>query len=575
MPKIFISYRRSDSEDVAGRIYDRLADHFGSDSIFKDVDDIPFGVDFRDYLNASLDQCQVVLAVIGKTWLNTTDASGQRRLDNPADWVRLELEESLRRQDVRVVPLLVRRADLPRAHELPQSLAHLAYRNAAQARPDPDFHQDMNRLIVQLDEYFAGLQQREQDAAKTRDAECLRQQQAAELRQREEAERLKQQREQREQRVAAQQRTLEQEEAERLGKQQRDAEKRARQQSAARKGASTPLYLSRRRTLQLLGYGGSGLVLVSAVALLSDREPEPKLEPEASAAVELDPPEPIASSDPSNLSTIDFDTTQVDTRGEVIERTSGQVRGFREDLGNQIGLDMVAIPAEEFVMGSPEDEAERFSDEGPQRTVQVPAFFMGRFPVTQAQYEAVMGNNPAYFTKNGANRPVEKVSWHDAVAFCENLSQMTRRTYRLPSEAEWEYACRASTTTPFYFGSAITTELANYNGDHTYGAAPQGLSRRQTTEVGRFPPNAFGLYDMHGNIWEWCADHWHGNYEGAPLDGTAWLSNDESSDRLMRGGSWVNPPRFCRSAHRFHRPLDFRFEGVGFRVVCVLAETFS
>ena len=159
MPKIFISYRRSDSEDVTGRIYDRLVAHFGDDAIFKDVDDIPFGVDFRDYLNESLDQCQVVLAVIGNTWLTAGDGQGKRRLDNPADWVRLELEEALKRKTMLVVPLLVSRASLPRADDLPQSMANLAYRNSAQARPDPDFHKDMGRLIGQLEQYFGRLSQ--------------------------------------------------------------------------------------------------------------------------------------------------------------------------------------------------------------------------------------------------------------------------------------------------------------------------------------------------------------------------------------------------------------------------------
>ncbi|WP_017300209.1 toll/interleukin-1 receptor domain-containing protein [Nodosilinea nodulosa] len=155
MPKIFISYRRSDSEDIAGRIYDRLAAHFGKDSIFFDVDAIPFGEDLRDYINASLDQCQVVLAVIGKTWLTVTDENGNRRIDNPADWVRLELEEALNRKgQVSVIPLLVSRATLPAPNDLPPSLAALAYRNAAQARPNPDFHGDVSRLIVQLERYF-------------------------------------------------------------------------------------------------------------------------------------------------------------------------------------------------------------------------------------------------------------------------------------------------------------------------------------------------------------------------------------------------------------------------------------
>jgi formylglycine-generating enzyme required for sulfatase activity len=160
------------------------------------------------------------------------------------------------------------------------------------------------------------------------------------------------------------------------------------------------------------------------------------------------------------------------------------------------------------------------SDEGPQHRVTIQSFWMGKYPITQRQWQAVMGENPSYF--KGDNRPVENVSWEDVVAFCQRLSEKTGKTYRLPSEAEWEYACRAGTTTPFYFGETITTDLVNYHGEYPYAAAPEGVYREETTEVGIFPPNAFGLYDMHGNVWEWCADPWHDNYNGAPTDGSVW-----------------------------------------------------
>jgi formylglycine-generating enzyme required for sulfatase activity len=160
------------------------------------------------------------------------------------------------------------------------------------------------------------------------------------------------------------------------------------------------------------------------------------------------------------------------------------------------------------------------------------------------------------------------VTWDDAVEFCQKLSKQTGREYRLPSEAEWEYACRAGTTTPFHFGPTITTDLVNYDGDYTYGSAPKGQYREQTTEVGSFPANNFGLYDLHGNVWEWCLDHWHNNYEGAPTNGSAWFSSDENALRLLRGGSWFNIPRTCRSANRDRYARDVQYNGVGFRVVC-------
>ncbi len=156
---------------------------------------------------------------------------------------------------------------------------------------------------------------------------------------------------------------------------------------------------------------------------------------------------------------------------------------------------MVSIPGGSFKMGSPANET-------PQHDVTVPAFFMGKFEVTQEQYQQVMGKNPSHC--EGYKRPIEMVSCNDAVEFCKKLSQKTGRTYRLPSEAEWEYACRAGTTTPFHFGETITDELANYHASKTHASEPKGEYRKQTTPVGEFPPNAFGLYDMHGNVWEWC-----------------------------------------------------------------------
>jgi len=233
------------------------------------------------------------------------------------------------------------------------------------------------------------------------------------------------------------------------------------------------------------------------------------------------------------------------------------------------------------VMGSPEAEPERSDAESPQHTVSLESFLMGRYPVTQAQWRAVaampqinrsLEPDPSRF--KGANRPVEQVSWYEAVEFCDRLSAHTenpyiKKEYRLPTEAEWEYACRAGTTTPFHFGETISTDLANYDGDSTYANGPQGKARKETTFVDHFGiANAFGLCDLHGNAWEWCQDHWHNGYEGAPIDGSACLSENEKASRALRGGSWVHTPRHCRSAFRYYNPPDNRYNYVGFRVVC-------
>ncbi|MBD2389397.1 bifunctional serine/threonine-protein kinase/formylglycine-generating enzyme family protein [Aphanizomenon flos-aquae NRERC-008] len=238
---------------------------------------------------------------------------------------------------------------------------------------------------------------------------------------------------------------------------------------------------------------------------------------------------------------------------------------FTEDLGKGVKLEMIAIPGGTFLMGSPENEVERFSDESPQHEVTVPGFFIGKYQLTQLQYQTIMGTNPSYF--KGDNRPVEGVCWEDAVKFCQKLNHSTLGNYRLPSEAEWEYACRAGTKTPFHFGDNVTTDLVNYNGNYPYPSAPKGKYREQTTDVGIFPPNAFGLYDMHGNVWEWCEDERHENYINAPTDGSSWQSRISVGEKVLRGGCWHDYARYCRSACRLKSPCCSRNYFYGFRVV--------
>nr|WP_281256990.1 bifunctional serine/threonine-protein kinase/formylglycine-generating enzyme family protein [Calothrix elsteri] len=274
------------------------------------------------------------------------------------------------------------------------------------------------------------------------------------------------------------------------------------------------------------------------------------------------------------LQIFQFQTVTVDKRGDVIKREQKEAKHLIENLRNGVTLEMVEIPGGTFTMGSPEAEAEKVCWESPQHQVTVPSFFMGKYQVTQAQYQAVMRNNPS--NVKGEKRPVEQVSWSDAVKFCQKISRKIRKTYRLPSEAEWEYACRAGTTTPFYFGETITTDLANYRGTDwdingtvypgNYGQGPKGKYREETTPVGNFPPNAFGLYDMHGNVREWCQDSWHENYNDAPSDGSAWIDNNNDS-KLVRSGSWFNFPENCRSAVRYFNSRGSRYDNYGFRLV--------
>ncbi len=262
----------------------------------------------------------------------------------------------------------------------------------------------------------------------------------------------------------------------------------------------------------------------------------------------------------------------------VIKKEQRTVQYFREQLGNDVELDMILVPGDSFLMGSPETKAERSDSESPQHPVTVKSFFLGRYPITQEQWRIVAETyehvkikdlNPQPSNFKGAKRPVEQVNWYEAKEYCDRLAKRFKRPYRLPTEAEWEYACRAGTTTPFYFGSTLSTKLANYDGDYIYGNGVKGENRGETTPVDNFEiANAWGLCDMHGNVWEWCKDHWHDNYNDAPEDGSAWLTDDEEARRIVRGGSWTYNPWYCRSAYRNYINPSYRLSFIGFRLAC-------
>ena len=409
MPRIFISYRRQDSGDIAGRISDHLETEFGRENVFEDVDSIPPGVDFREFLQEAVARCDILLVVIGRDWLDVCDESGHRRLDNEADYVRIEIEAALARA-IPLVPVLVREAMMARAAELPVSLQDLAFRNAVRVRPDPDFRRDMHRVILGLKRLFP-------------------------------------------------------------------------------------------------------------------------------------PPEPPGPES-----------------GEVIT--------------NSIGMKLVLIPAGEFLMGSPDSYTDARCNEKPQHRVSITKpFYFGIYPVTQEQYDRVMGTNPSYFSNPGdreddaagrdtRHHPVEKLSWNDAVEFCRRLSALAEQkagghVYRLPTEAEWEYACRAGSTTKWCFGDDCS-QLCDY-------AWFRENSGDATFPVGQKRANAWGLYDMHGNVWEWCADTWHDGYRDTPADGSAWECGG-TPHRVVRGGSWHEPPDICRSAIRLKFAPAEGEDYVGFRV---------
>ncbi|GAB4230010.1 MAG: hypothetical protein Kow00121_58820 [Elainellaceae cyanobacterium] len=296
----------------------------------------------------------------------------------------------------------------------------------------------------------------------------------------------------------------------------------------------------------------------------------------------------------SLISAFDFDAVSVDTYGRKLKYERHQAYGFTETLGNGVALEMVQIPEGTAYIGSPQEEG-RSSDEDEPHPVTLPPFFISKYPITQIQWRTVaslpkvnfsLSPEPSYF--KGLNRPVEQVSWYDAVEFCARLSRASGRLYRLPTEVEWEYACRAGTTAPFHFGETLSTDLANYRGEDrynkrrgqrikgSYGNGSTGINRQETTEVGYFQAaNGFGLYDMHGNVWEWCCNCIEELWADIPGESQKNLvGEDNRYQQPLRGGSWKSSPAACRSAFRLTKSAGCREAFIGFRVVYSTKDDF-
>lgn len=317
--------------------------------------------------------------------------------------------------------------------------------------------------------------------------------------------------------------------------------------------------MRRRRFIQYAGFGSVGLAIG-----LGDR------------ALAAFSPQGLGSGNPrSNLQTFAFEVINVGRDGQEKDRRYHQAHFFSEALKDGVSIDMVAIPNGRFLMGAATNEQSSLDSERPRHQVTVPSFFMSQQAVTQAQWRVVaslpqvkrgLPLHPSHF--KGDKLPVESVSWFDAMEFCDRLSQHTGSTYRLPSEAEWEYACRAGTTTPFHFGETITSQLANYGSTFTYALEAEGNYRQSTASVESFSHNAFGLSAMHGNVWEWCADNWHDSYHGAPKRSVAWVKGGKADWRSLRGGAWSDAPAQARSANRSGYPAASLNRIIGFRVCC-------
>lgn len=478
---IFVSYRREDTGGHAGRLFDRLVEHFGRERIFMDIDTIEPGEDFVTVIENAVGSCDILLAIIGRNWL-TAGGTGTGRLDNPNDFVRIEIAAALRR-DIRVVPVLVQRATVPKAQDLPEDLVKLTRRNAVELT-DLRWQTDVDQLITVMERV---LDKRSGQVTEPKHA------------------------------VAESREPSKQDEP-------RDAPA-----SAVTASTTSPIYKNR----LFMIISGVVLVVLIAAAIMFWRLQWGQTQTAQIANTNQAPvPQPsVVVGQPSPAAT--------PTATPVPTRRAPEI-------------ELVAVRPGTFFMG-----AEGIGiDALPVHEVTLKGFSMGKYEVTQAQWVAVMDTNPSHF-QGCENCPVENVSWLDVQSFLKKLNEMQDSfRYRLPTEAEWEFACRAGTTTP-YAGRLFAMA---WFGDNSGG---------KTHPVGTTTPNAFGLFDMHGNVWEWCQDVRHEGYDGAPSDGSAWMRGGDQELRMVRGGGWSDVAADMTSANRAYDTRNHRENIVGFRVVAV------
>lgn len=575
---IFVSYRRDDSSGHAGRLFDKLVDHFGRDRIFMDIDTIEPGEDFVTVIENAVGSCEVLIAIIGRYWLSSASDSS-RRLDNPNDFVRLEIATALDR-GIHIIPVLVQGAAMPQLGELPDELSKLSRRSALDLS-DTRWQRDVNELITVLERSFA--RREEIQRSKAEEAEERRRKEADARRQEDEARRRQEDEARRRQLEAFKH---QEEEAHRL----REKERRRRQEEEARRR----IVDERRnreereqdRLKQVERVEKQAKDLEERLALLAS-----SIASKTTAVAGFNEKREIMFVSLASLSVIVTALITMFLFGSSSRKV--QPTSLPKSFTNRLGIEMVYIPSGGFTMGSDKGG----SDEKPVHEVTISySFYMGRYEVTQGQWQAVMGSNPSHFKDCGANCPVEQVSWNDAQDFINKLNEPNDGyKYRLPSEAELEYACRAGTTGDYAGDLDSMAWYGNNSGNSRLDADAivrddrSNYKKRvtdngnKTHPVGTKQPNAWGLYDMHGNVQEWCQDWYRVNYNGAPVDGSTWDSGGAqgliatSSGRahmrlrVQRGGSWYSPTLFAStlfagSAHRNFSPPDIRGSDSGFRV---------
>ncbi len=591
MSKILISYRREDSAHVTGRIYDRLTQQFGRTAVFKDVDSIPLGIDFRTYLDQQVAKCDVFLAVIGRNWMKPQGQRGKSRLADPADFVRLEIEAALKRQ-IPVIPVLVEGASIPAVDRLPISLQGLSYRNGIAVRPDPDFHRDMDRLIehlrVQIEREQEGLPPLEvpptassssltteapsfegeppgqESVEVARQPSGLESQPALMPPQEEapislfEADLIVRDGGTTEEEAHSEVERVEQENVEATVPPSRFDSHQPVEQGEEEPLASTPTSRATTDGNPSNSLGGLGLIVVvvllvgaATAFLMLQSKPSlvyspPMLEKKEESVAQVNPPSfPVRPSEALVVPKMQ--------KNAVEKPVSAKQRSVSIP-------EMVQVSPGSFMMGG-----STLRNETPIHSVHfTKPFAIAKYETTFDEYDRfALATGRRLSDDRGRGRgqkPVDNVTWDDANAYAIWLSQQTGNRYRLPTEAEWEYAARSGGKDEIWAGTSDEGRLKFYAVyEERYSDAFPSES------VGKRKPNGLDLYDMSGNVAEWVEDCWHTDYSGAPTDGSAWIEGGYCSRRVIRGGSWYSDPEGLRTSNRHEGNITGTY-GYGFRL---------
>jgi formylglycine-generating enzyme required for sulfatase activity len=618
--KIFINYRRGDDPGFAQALLGRLEQVFPHEQIFMDVDSIEPGLDFVRVLEEQVAQCDVLISVIGKNWTEARDtSSGGRRLDNPEDFVRIEIESALA-QEKRVIPVLVGQASMPHADELPDTLKPLARRNAVRLTHER-FRADTDSLIGALQRALKGAEEarakqqverehqeqverehqeqverehqeqvereRQERAERERQAQAERDRQAQADRERQaQAERERQAQAERDRQAQVERDRLAQVERDRSAQVERERLAQAEREAEAKRLADA--VEAKRKAEEERQKRKADAEQARLAALDAKARDKTRKEGEADPLAEEEARPPALPSSRRLPILVAASVVGVVLVGAVAwfvvspmlmpgplspaqEQALKPTNTFQECSKCPV---MTVVPAGSFFMGSPTTEPGRDNDEGPQHPVTIAAqFAVGKYEVTFDEWNACVadggcnGYKPADQGWGGGRRPVINVSWSDATAYVNWLAKKTGKPYRLLSEAEYEYATRAGSTTAYPWGDDIGKNNANCNG------CGSQWDNKQTAPVGSFAANAYGLYDMVGNVWEWTQDCNHDGYANAPSDGTAWTRGGDCGSRMLRGGAFDNYPKVVRSADRTGLNSDSQSFDFGFRVARTLATT--